>query len=59
MHATLGKYGHTVQGASDAFGKKGRKIIEELLLKLPPYTQQALRLILDELDHVTDNLKTD
>src|SRR6185436_13320366 len=45
------------QGASDAFGKKGREIIEELLLKLPPHTQQALRLILDELDHVTDNLK--
>jgi transposase len=57
IHATLGKYGYTVKGASDAFGKKGREIIEELLLKLPPHTQQALRLILDELDHVTDNLK--
>jgi transposase len=57
VHATLGKYGHTVQGASDAFGKKGRQIIEELLLKLPPHTQQTLRVILDELDHVTDNLK--
>ena len=57
IHATLGKYGYTVKGASDAFGKKGREIIEELLLKLPPHTQQALRLILDELDHVTDHLK--
>jgi transposase len=57
VHATLGKYGYSVEGASDAFGKKGRKIIEELLAKLPPHTQQALRLILDELDHVTDNLK--
>lgn len=57
VHATLGKYGYTVQGASDAFGKKGRKIVEELLLKLPPHTQQALRLILNELDHVRENLK--
>ena len=57
VHATLGKYGYTVEGASDAFGKKGRKIVEELLMKLPPHTQQALRLILDELDHVTANLK--
>ena len=39
VHATLGKYGHTIQGASDAFGKKGRKIIEELLVKLPPHTE--------------------
>jgi transposase len=53
----LGKYGYTVQGASDAFGKKGRKIVEELLVKLPPHTEQALGLILDELDHVSDNLK--
>jgi transposase len=57
VHATLGKYGYTVEGASDAFGKKGRKIVEELLLKLPPHTQQALRLILNELDHVGENLK--
>jgi transposase len=57
VHATLGKYGYTVEGASDAFGKKGRKIVEELLLRLPPHTQQALQLILDELDHVTANLK--
>jgi transposase len=57
VHATLAKYGYRVEGASDAFGKKGRRIIEELLDKLPPHTQQTLRVILDELDHVTDNLK--
>ncbi len=58
MHATLGKYGFGVEGASDAFGKKGRKMMEELLVKLPPHTQQALGLILDELDHVMANLQT-
>jgi len=57
VHATVAKYGYRVEGASDAFGKKGRRIIEELLDKLPPHTQQSLRVILDELDHVTDNLK--
>jgi transposase len=57
VHATLGKYGYTVEGASDAFGKKGRKIVEGLLGKLPPHTEQALRRILDQLDHVGENLK--
>jgi transposase len=58
VHATLAKYGYTVQGASDAFGKKGRKIVEELLGKLPPHTEQALRRVLDQLDQVGENLKS-
>ena len=33
VHATLGKYGYTVEGASDAFGKRGRKIMTELFEK--------------------------
>ncbi|HEY3304125.1 MAG TPA: IS110 family transposase [Candidatus Binatia bacterium] len=57
VHATLGKYGYTVEGASDAFGKKGRKIVEEFLPKLPPHTEQALRRVLDQLDYVGENLK--
>jgi transposase len=57
VHATLGKYGYTVQGASDALGQKGRKIVEELLPKLPPHSEQALRRVLDQLDYVAENLK--
>lgn len=57
VHATLAKYGYTVEGASDAFGKKGRKIMKELLCKLPPHSEQALRRVLDQLDHVSANLK--
>jgi len=57
VHATLGKYGYTVQGVSDAFGKKGRQIVTELMAKLPPHTEQALGLVLDQLDHVCENLK--
>ena len=58
IHATLGKYGLKVEGVSDAFGKRGRTIIERLLEELPPNTGQALKLMLDELDHVEANLKT-
>ena len=58
VHATLGKYGYRVEEVSDAFGKCGRQIVEELSSKLPPHTEQALRRILDQLDHVTQNLKT-
>ena len=45
------------KGASDAFGKKGRQIVAELMAKLPPHTDQALRRVLDQLDHVCENLK--
>ena len=57
VHATLAKYGFVVEGASDAFGKKGRQIVEQLLPKLPPHTEQALRRVLEQLDHVTENLR--
>src|SRR5262245_52500759 len=57
VHATLGKYGYTVEGASDAFGKRGRQIVAELRAKLPPHTEQALGRVLDQLDHVCENLQ--
>jgi len=57
VHATLGKYGFVVEGATDAFGKKGRRIVAELMAKLPPHTEQALSRILDQLDHVCENLQ--
>ncbi len=57
VHATLGKYGLVVEEVSDAFGKRGRKIVTQLLAKLPPHTEQALRRILDQLDHVEKNLQ--
>ncbi len=57
VHATLGKYGYTVEGASDAFGKKGRQIMAQLMAKLPPHTEQALERVLDQLDHVCENLQ--
>ena len=46
-----------MEGLSDAFGKRGREIVLELSSKLPAHTQQALQHVLDQLDHVTENLK--
>ena len=57
VHATLGKYGFVVEGATDAFGKKGRQIVAQLMAKLPPHTEQALSRILNQLDYVCENLK--
>lgn len=57
VHATLGKYGLNVEGTSDAFGKRGREIVGQLLKELPPHTAQALHIVLDELDHVQENLE--
>jgi transposase len=57
VHATLSKYGHVVDEVSDAFGKRGREIINELLTKLPPHTGQALQHVLDQLDEVVKNLQ--
>ena len=57
VHATLAKYGLVVEGASDAFGKKGRQIVEQLVAKLPPHTEQALGRVLEQLDHVSETLR--
>lgn len=57
VHATIAKYGFEIEGVSDAFGKKGRILVEQLLPKLPPHTEQALGHVLDQLDHVSENLK--
>src|SRR5678816_2316352 len=57
VHATLGKYGYGVEGVSDAFGKRGRKIMSELLYKLPTHTHQALERVFNQLDHVEENLQ--
>ena len=57
VHATLGKYGYVIDEVSDAFGRRGREIINERITKLPPHTGQGLQHVLDQLDHVAENLK--
>lgn len=39
IHATLAKYALSVEGVSDAFGKKGRAILNHQVMSLPPQTR--------------------
>ncbi len=50
IHATLEKYALGVRGVSDAFGKKGRAILDEQVQHLPEYTRFALKLQLGQID---------
>jgi transposase len=53
IHATFAKYGITIEGASDLFGIKGRKLMEKRLRELPPETRRCVEQelkILDELE---------
>ena len=56
IHATLSKYGLSVETASDAFGKRGR---EELLIHfrtLPSHTQYAAQRLLEQLSVVEEQI---
>jgi transposase len=56
IHATLSKYGLSVETASDAFGKRGK---EELLIHfrtLPSHTQYAAQRLLEQLDVLEEQI---
>jgi transposase len=56
IHATLSKYGLSIETASDAFGKRGR---EELLIHfrtLPSHTQYAAQRLLEQLGVVEEQI---
>ncbi|KPJ80227.1 MAG: hypothetical protein AMS17_20820 [Spirochaetes bacterium DG_61] len=56
IHATLSKYGLSIETASDAFGKRGR---EELLIHfrtLPSHTQYAAQRLLEQLSVVEEQI---
>jgi transposase len=55
--ATLNKYGLNPTGFSDAFGRKARPVVEGLVAKLPPETQFASELMLDQLDFVEGQIR--
>ena len=48
----MAKYALTIEEASDAFGKKGRRELEGCLEKLPPHTRYAAERVLEQLDSV-------
>jgi transposase len=57
IHATLAKYGVTIEGASDAFGKRGRQELQVKLALLPPHSRFCLERLLEQLDAVQDQIE--
>jgi transposase len=57
LHATLAKYAVTIDEVSDIFGKKGRKLVEEALKRLPPETAYTSGLMLEQLDEVQARIR--
>jgi len=52
IHATLTKYGITIEGASDAFGKRGMQELESKLTFLPPHSRFCVERLLEQLEAV-------
>lgn len=49
IHSILAKYALHIEGVSDTFGVKGRKLLKENLPQLPEHTRYAAELLLEEL----------
>jgi transposase len=57
IHATLAKYGITIEGASDAFGKRGLQELETKLALLPPHSQFCVERLLEQLESVQGQIE--
>lgn len=57
IHSTLSKYAIRIEGVSDVFGVRGRKLLEERLALLPPHTRFSVQGLLTQLDLVIDQIK--
>lgn len=56
IHATLAKYAITIDEASDIFGGKGRRLLQEATNELPEETRHAVEEQLRLLDQVEDSI---
>jgi transposase len=52
IHATFGKYAITFEEVTDVFGVRGRKLIDERLVELPPETRNSVEEQLKLLDQL-------
>jgi transposase len=52
IHATLAKYAISIEGASDAFGKRGQQELENKLALLPPHSRFSVERLLETLELV-------
>jgi transposase len=50
IHATLERYALGVKGVSDAFGRKGRRILNEHIKRLPGHTRFAVSRQLEQIN---------
>lgn len=57
IHATLSKYGLSIQTAGDAFGKRGREELKKHFQTLPPHTHYAVQQLLEQLDMVIKQIQ--
>ena len=57
LRATLAKYALSIQEVSDPFGKRGRGLLRERILKLPEQTRFAAEQLLEQLEAVEERLR--
>ncbi len=56
IHATLAKYCISIEGASDAFGKRGLEELEKKLELLPPHSRFCVERLLSILEKLQDEI---
>jgi len=56
IHSNLAKYGVRIDEVSDIFGVTGRQLLDQRLTLLPAHTQYATKRLLDELDHLGEQI---
>ncbi len=56
IHSNLAKYGVRIDEVSDIFGVTGRNLLDQRLTLLPAHTQYATKRLLDELDHLGEQI---
>ena len=57
IHATFAKYGITFEEVTDIFGGKGRRLLTQALVELPPETRNSVEEQLQLIDQVEQSIK--
>jgi transposase len=56
IHATLAKYGITVEETSDVFGKRGREELQKKRMLLPPNSRFSVERLLEQPEMVQEQI---
>ncbi len=57
IHATFAKYGITFEEVTDIFGGKGRRLLTQAMVELPPETRHSVEEQLQLIDQVEQSIK--